>query len=176
MKCGCAARKKAVLTPEQRAAKSELARRLNSDPEIAARREEGRARYYDTPGVREACGARLANYNRNMPPEHREMRRQHGLRIAREVLARPDVLARSNSPEAKRKACAGRTATVLAWCPPELRDEYRHLCASLRLSAAEAREIIEEKIPGTAAHARREVANNILKQKLRHERQQMEAY
>lgn len=152
------------------------ARHLNSTPEIAARRDAGRARYYATPGVKEAHAARLADYNRNIPPEHREQRRQHGLRIAREVLARPDVLARSNSPEAKRKAGAARTERVLGWCPPELRARYRELCASQRLSAAEARQIIEAEIPGTVEHGKRVVANHILHQRLRHERQQREAY
>lgn len=152
------------------------ARHINASPELTAKRKAGIERYHAQPGVRERCAANFAAYNRNMPPEHRERRRQHGLRVAREVLARPDVLARSNSPEAKRKAGAARTERLLGWCPPELRDQYRQLCASQRLSAAEARRIIEAEIPGTVEHGKRVVANHILQGQLRHERQQRDAY
>ncbi|KTF68662.1 hypothetical protein ACNFJ7_02100 [Sphingomonas sp. HT-1] len=156
--------------------KSCSARHLNASPELTAKRLAAIERYYAQPGVRERHAARFAEYNRNIPDEHREMRRQHGLRQAREVLARPDVLARSNSPEAKRKAGAARTERTLGWCPAELRDQYRQLCASQRLSAAEARRIIEAEIPGTAEHGKRVVASHILQGQLRHERRQREAY
>ncbi len=127
---------------------------LNSTPEFAARRAAGQARYYATPGVKERHTARLEAHRRNQTAEERARRREFGLQQAREVLARPDVRARSNSPEALRKRGASRTNNLLGWCPPELRDEYRQLCASKRFNAAGARYEIEKRIPGTDAHRR----------------------
>jgi hypothetical protein len=56
----------------------------------------------------------------------------------------------SQTPEARQRWQAGRAAagrkrsdTVLAWCPPDRREEYRHLLYVKRLPAAEARAMIE---------------------------------
>lgn len=151
------------------------ARRINADPAIEAKRAAGRAAYFDRPGVREGYARRIAEYRENMPDEHRERCREHGRRQYRDVLSRPDVVAKSLSPEVRAAAGRKRTDTVLAWCPPHLRDAYRGLIRS-GIRAAEARAMIEEEIPGTAAHARRVVANNALKMRLKHERERMEAY
>ncbi|KQM65803.1 hypothetical protein ASE75_06120 [Sphingomonas sp. Leaf17] len=80
-----------------------------------------------------------------MSDEERERRRERGRHIAKTVLQRPDVIARY-TPEMRAAAGKKRTATTLAWCPPEYIDEYRHLTASIRLSAAEARAMIEDRI------------------------------
>jgi len=152
------------------------ARALNADPEIRARKKAALARYYAQPGVREERAAKIAAYNRNSSPERRAMLREHGLRMFERHLSNPANAAKANSPEAKARAAAAQIDTKLAWCPPERRDEYRRLCASQRLSAAEARRVIEAEIPGTLEHGRRQVANNILKQKLRHERARLDAY
>jgi hypothetical protein len=121
------------------------AKRLNSDPAIVAKRKANVQRYYDTPGVREEHARRLARHMANMSPEEIERRREHGRRTAREVLARPDVRAKSNGREAKRIAGIHRSATVLSWCPPEWRDRYRELCKRGR-RAPEARRMVLAEI------------------------------
>lgn len=74
----------------------------------------------------------------NTTPEKRawaaERARQMGLaEIGRAV---------AQTPEAQAKRSASCTATKLAWCPPHLRESYRHLIYSKKIPAAEAREII----------------------------------
>lgn len=120
------------------------AKRLNSDPAIVAKRQANIQRYYDTPGVREEHARRLARHMANMPAEEIERRREHGRRTARAVLARPDVRAKSNGREAKRIAGIRRSATVLAWCPPEWRDRYRELCKRGRRAGVARRMVMTE--------------------------------
>lgn len=152
------------------------ARRLNSDPAIMVAREKARAAYFARPGVREGYAQRIGAYIRNMPPEERARRRAQGQWLAKNVLSRPEVRAASNSPEAKAKAGRARSDTVLAWCPPEMRDAYRELVRKNGLPADEARRIIEAEIPGTVEHGRRGLAAQVLKLRLKHERDLREAY
>ncbi len=149
---------------------------LNSDPAICARREVRRREFFDAPGVREQIGARVAERNRNMPASQREKLRAHGHRIYATVLSKPEHQAKSQAPEAKRRAAAAQSDTKLAWCPRELRPEYRRLQVEKGLRAAEARAVIEQMIPGTVAHAHVVIANNQLNQHVRAMRQMMEAY
>lgn len=58
-----------------------------------------------------------------------------------------------NDPGVREKWLAGRAAagkkrseTVMAWCPPEYRDEYRHLRYTKKIKAAEARALILAKL------------------------------
>lgn len=51
----------------------------------------------------------------------------------------------SQTREARSKAGRTATATRLAWCPPHLRADYKHLLYSKGLRAAEARAIIEDQ-------------------------------
>jgi hypothetical protein len=102
-------------------------------------------------------------------PEWQAMRRAGGDRLRSIYLA---------SPEVQERRAAGTAAVMrfrfLQWCPEERRAEYQIL--RKKVGAAEARRIIEADIPGTAEHARRQVANNALNMRLKHERQQMDAY
>lgn len=67
--------------------------------------------------------------------------------------------ARSFTPEARANWLAGRpeaarkrSETVMGWCPPEYREQYRELrYKGKRLKAAEARRVIEEKIAADRA-------------------------
>jgi len=165
-----------ISTQSQGRCRSCAALRLNRDPGIINRRNRAIHVHFEKPGVREASAKRLAEYMANMPEDERKRRRENGHRLFREVLSRPDVRAKSNSPEAKRKAGEGRTNTVLAWCPPDLRGRYRDLIHSSGLSAAEARQLIEAEIPGTVEHARRNIANRQLAQQLKHARDRAQSY
>lgn len=149
---------------------------MHADPSYQARRAAGLARYYDTPGARKASGDRLRAFRATMSDEERERRREHGRWLIREYLSRPEIRARALSPEGRAKGAATATRRRFAWLPDELRPLYDHLVYSKKLSADEARAVIEADLPGTLANARREIANRELASRLRHERQQREAY
>jgi hypothetical protein len=63
-------------------------------------------------------------------------------------LVRLRLWERTHNPagsESRKRAGKRRSATVLAWCPPKLRGEYRFLVRNKGLKAAEARAIILEQ-------------------------------
>lgn len=66
--------------------------------------------------------------------------------------------------------------TQPAWCPPEFLPLYRELTGKHRIRAKEARRIVEAEIPGTREHARVQIANSAAAMRLKHEREQREAY
>lgn len=149
---------------------------LNADVGLKDRRAAGLRAYYDEGGGREAAAKRIRAYNLNLDEAARERRREHGRRQYREYLNAPATRALSGGAEARQQAVATRLATLYAWCPLELRDEYRRLIRTKRMSAAEARRVIEADIAGTVEHARRSVANAIDAQRIRHERDRAQAY
>ena len=152
------------------------ANRMNADPEINARRRAAVAAHFAKPGAKQMRTESLRRWVETMPEDERERRRVNGRRLAAEVLSRPDVRQLSNSPEVKARAGRARTETVLGWCPPDLRDQYRALVMRKGIPAAEARKIIEAEIAGTIEHARRSIANVTLAQHLRAAREKAQAY
>ncbi len=150
-------------------------RRMHVDPEYQAKRLAGLRRHFDTPGARAAAGARLTAHRAQMSDAERERRREHGRWLIREVLT-PERVAKSQTADARARSGLGNIEAKLGWCPVALRGAYRTLIRSKKLSAAEARAIIEAEIPGTVAHARREIASRALASRLRHERDLAEAY
>lgn len=151
-------------------------RALHADPQVQARRLAGLARHFDKPGARRAAGDRLRAFRATMSDEERQRRSEHGRWLVREYLSRPDVRARALSPEGRAKAVAGNHRAKLGWLPDELRPLYDRLIHTKKLSAAEARAVIEAELPGTVEHARREIANRELAARLRDERSRREAY
>jgi hypothetical protein len=123
-----------------------LAKRQNADPAIAARQLAGIRRHFEDPANRAVNAARLRQHIATMSDAERERRREHGRRLAREVLMTPEHQAKCNSPEAKRKAGRSRTNTVLAWCPEAYRPEYRRLVLSNLVRAPEAKRIILDQV------------------------------
>jgi Bacterial dnaA protein helix-turn-helix len=98
--------------------------------------------------------------------QHRERARKlHTLPQSREAkvrrytpeFQRKGVEALRNMPEVRRLANAKMSATKLAWCPPALRDEYRHLTQRKAFPAPEARQMIEEQHELEMARWRRSV-------------------
>ena len=148
---------------------------MNSDPEIRARTAIARAEYLARPETKEKLRLRIGAYIAGMPEEERQRRREHGIRLYHTRLNTPEVRAKSNAPEARAQAGRARSDTVLAWCPPELRDAYRALTRK-GVKTADARRAIEAEIPGTPEHARRAIANHQAAQRLRAEREREQAY
>jgi hypothetical protein len=156
-----------------------LARANNASPATTEKRKAAiRARFND-PAVVEDHRARLARYMRDMPEADREARRANGRRLYREVLSQPDVAARAlatrSAPETRKRQGLTHSDTMLPWCPREFRQLYRDLRAK-GLSVAEARDVVELEIPGSAAHGRRIVANHQDAQRIRHERDVAQSY
>ena len=89
------------------------------------------------------------------------MRREHGKRQYARFFAGADGYARLQSPEVRQKRGASVSATRMAWCPPELRDEYRDLVRRQRLPAAEARAIIEGQAARNAERAAKAEADRL---------------
>lgn len=152
------------------------AARMNNCQDVAARRALSLIATLARPDVRERRIAALREAIRNISPEERERRRAAGRWVAANVLARPDVMERSHTPEARAQAGRANTNKRLAWCPPELRDTYRDLIRKKGLTSAQARAALEPEIPGTVAHAHRLIENTHTKQQLRRERERREAY
>ncbi len=154
------------------------ARRMLTDPAIAAKRASNLRDFFDRPGVKEMLAERIhaSQAKALADPVERERLREHGRKQYREVLSRPDVQALTYSPQANARRGASCRETSLAWCPVPYRDEYQRLVYSKRMSAAEARAIIEAEIAGTAAHARRAVENARLAGRLKHAREVGQRY
>lgn len=152
------------------------ARHLHADPQIVANRAAAVAAFCARPEVIAENRRRIAAYMANMPEADREARRAHGHQLYRRYLSTPENRALVTSPEIRARVGARVSETRLGWCPPEKRAEYEHLVYTKRLTAAEARAVIEAELPGTAEHARREIASRQLSSRLREERRQREAY
>jgi len=145
---------------------------------MEARRRAGIATLFSDPAYVEEHRERLRKTMtaKLEDPAFVERKREHGRRQYRDHLSRPEVQAKAHGPEARSKAGRKTSETRLAWCPPEMRDEYRRLIRSKLIPAAEARRIIESEIAGTVEHGKREVASHTLQMQLKHERDLREAY
>jgi hypothetical protein len=152
--------------------------RVQADPELEAKRRAGIGALFADPVYVAEHRARLqaSVAKASQDPAFIERRRAHGLRQYRDCLSRPDVQAKAHGPDARKRAGRATSETRLAWCPVELRAEYRRLIRSKLIPAAEARRIIEAEIAGTVERGKRELASNILKLQLKHERDLAEAY
>lgn len=151
-------------------------RAMHADPAYQAKRLAGLARHFDKPGARRAAGDRLRDFRATMSEAEQERRREHGRWLVREYLSRAEIRAKALSPEGRAKAVTGNLRAKLGWLPVELRPLYDHLIRSKKLTAGEARAVIEADLPGTLANARREIANRQLVANLREERRHREAY
>jgi len=118
------------------------ARRCGSDPVMVARRSEAlRRRMRDDPAFRARRAREL--HCRNLSARKDPAVAARFLEIIRENrkgLNKPGVRERwlAGRKEAGRK----RHETVMAWCPPEYRAEYKRLRQSKKMLAAEAKRII----------------------------------
>lgn len=122
--------------------------RLREDPEIAERRKNALKKVLSDPINKQRRIERLraVMQERHQDPEFMEMRREQGRRLQQELRQRPDLRARSLTPEARAKAAKASVAKKLAWCPIEYRDAYMKLLRSGRVPAAQARQMILDLI------------------------------
>lgn len=138
----------ATLGPKNKSGycRSCVAKRLNADPAVAELRRAGIARKMAEPEHRAACIARLVERNSNLTEAERERRREHGRKMA------PIITAAARSMSAEIRAANGRkrSATALAWCPPEWRAHYLDLTKRGR-RAPEAKRIVLGMIAGRPA-------------------------
>lgn len=108
-----------------------------SKPEVRARQRAGiKRRHAVDPAFLDALRRRARALGED--PDINARRTQH-FKDAR--YWEKGVIA-SSKPEVRARAAKRASATRLAWCPPEYRDEYRRLIRSKRIPAAEARQII----------------------------------
>lgn len=121
-------------------------RKLNADPIAKAKRVAGIRKKFQDPAHRAkiAAVARRNAQKAAVDPEIRLKLIEHGKKMAANYLHTPE--GRAANKAARQRAGQSRTETVLGWCPPELRAEYRYWAISRRKPAAEARRIIEAKI------------------------------
>lgn len=119
-----------------------IAKRNNADPAMRAKQVAAVKAFHADPAVKAGYAQRRADRNRNLSDAEREQRRAHGRHQAAHVLSRPDVRAKILAPDARSRAGAARSATVLRDIPEAYRDEYRALCRSGNMSAPEAKAAI----------------------------------
>lgn len=114
---------------------------LSADPEFQAKRLAGIRRGLAlNPERKEAYRARMIEIGKL--PQAVEARQ----RAAREInLSSIGRAALVGNTEARVRGGKRRTATLLSWCPAELRDEYKRLVYSCKLPAAEARAMVLEQ-------------------------------
>lgn len=124
------------------------AKHMNEDPEIIAKRRIGVAAHYADPANRAIARKRIDAINAKLmaDPKHIEKLRANGRRSRREVLGRPDVLAKTFNPEACARRGRAISAAKLAHIPVAYQAEYRALVRSGNATAAEAGEIIAQQI------------------------------
>lgn len=101
--------------------------------------------------------AQRANYA-TWTPEQRELRSQYGKRHIAFLLS-PDAMAKSQSPEVRRRAADTRRRTMMGWCPDHLLPTYRYLRDTKGMGKELARQALLPEIPGTVEYARRHIAN-----------------
>ncbi|MGX7895493.1 hypothetical protein [Tsuneonella sp. HG222] len=116
-----------------------------------------------------AANIRAGQKRRMMDPEQRERLREQARAIGKlpqAVKARRERAIRDRiwekglaavTPEGRKLAGARSRATKLAWCPPELRDDYMYLIRTKRIKAAEARTMILERHEAEMARWRRAI-------------------
>lgn len=113
----------------------------NADPEFQRRRRTAIIRRFDDP-LERARAARQLYENHMTAREDPEVDRRvrENMRRCRINMDDPEQRARfiAGTPDRIRK----RIETVFAWCPPDLRDEYRRLRKKGRLKAPEAKQMI----------------------------------
>lgn len=117
----------------------------NADPEIKRRRREGiRARYTDADyAARRNAQLHRAHMAARRDPETARRLNQN-IHIARQRLNDPDV--RDKFLASRRDAGMKRSATCMAWCPPDKVEEYRRLTRSKRMHAEDAKRVILESL------------------------------
>lgn len=124
------------------------------DPAKAAKASATIKRLYQDPVFRSrqqrACKAGVQASIANNPVE-RERRRLSGQALAATGLGHA---AQTPGSEPRIRAGKSHTETVLGWCPPHLRDEYRKILGRQGMRKEDARRKIEEMMAAEVASRR----------------------
>jgi hypothetical protein len=128
----------------------------NADPErIAIKVAALKRRFATDPELKEAQRRRARGLH--LLPQSKEAKRRRWT----PEFQRKGVEALKAMPEVRAAAVARMSATKLAWCPPHLRDDYRHLTQRMALPAAEARRMIEDQNEMELARWRRSIGVHV---------------
>lgn len=122
-----------------------LMARINADPALVAKRDAGSSLANKDPEKR----ARMRAYhkaNLSTDPAMIEMWREAGKRNYALTIGSELARARALDPEVLARRGQTRSATMLSWCPPAYRDEYRWLNQRRGIPAAAARAQILRKV------------------------------
>lgn len=162
--------KKGRLTPEQRAARAESARRLSADRAVVAKRTAAMAITVADPEHRKrhAQACHEAKVERMKDPAFRAMLVEAGHKYGK-----PNLVP--SSPEQRARAAVKLRRLRLSWCP----EEFWELNASLKAKGyrlPERKAIILADVEGTPEHARRVIANHQFNADLRRERELAQRY
>lgn len=113
----------------------------NRSPEFQRRRRDAIVRRLSDPVERQRAARQL--YTNHMKArEDPEVDRRLRDNMARVRINMSDPEMRARFVEGTPARIKKRVETIFAWCPPDLRDEYRRLRKKGRLKAAEAKRII----------------------------------
>lgn len=121
--------------------------RINKDPALKAKRSAGMVR-------RNRSDPERLQYLRDHLVAARLLRKPVPLERMREIAAKGRAAMTADS---KKRGAEKLSATKLAWCPPHLRGEYRALSRMTGVSAAEARQMIEDQNELEMARWRRSI-------------------
>lgn len=119
--------------------------KLNADPDYCARRTEGVRRRFADPIYRAKQTRQIRAGNRQAwrdPDKRERMLSTLAANRAKAWTEEARALWTAGRKEAGRK----RHETVMAWCPPEYRAEYRHLRLTKKMRAADAKAFILAKL------------------------------
>lgn len=158
--------KKGQLSDEQRAIRSARMRAINADRDIVARRSVKIAALHADPvfKARHAKAVRNGKREAMRDPKYRAELVEAGRRV--QALCGPDARAKASASMRRRR---------LGWCPEPLWP-LNALLKRKGLLLNERKAAILADVPGTVEHARRSIANVTDAQRIREERERLQAY
>ena len=144
---------------------------MNRDPEVIARRTATQRATLAKPEMRQKRSEERAAWHKAAPEEYKTWLRERGKHLQALSAAAGTVY----SPEVRARAGAKNSLRRVPWCPLEHRALNRKMKA-LGYTEEERRGIIEAEVEGTAAHAKRAIANLEDARRIRVEREKAMAY
>ncbi|TXH12723.1 MAG: hypothetical protein E6R03_12405 [Hyphomicrobiaceae bacterium] len=158
-------------TPEQIERNRELCRRLSADPAVVAKRTARMVETVKEPEIkerhREAC--RKGKARQKADPKKLKEMKLSGQRVGELNFWK------SIDEQRRLEEIEKRRAANLSWCPREFWSLNKQLKAS-KFTLEERKQIILSEVKGTQQHARRQIENMAIAQKMRAEREAAQKY
>ncbi|WP_374651196.1 hypothetical protein [Rhizorhabdus sp.] len=145
--CRSCAAKAVAARPEERAKRSAVTKARFQSAHFRAKHRRALERTYE---------------EKRQDPEWLAKRQADGARL-QEILSRPEIRAKTYSPEVNAKRGAACQERWLGWCPPEYRAQYRRLVGSFKFKAAEAKQMILELVRADEEKLRRGIVPESLR-------------